>query len=441
MSLRPTNWIWFNGKLVPWEQATVHVMTYALHMGASVFEGIRCYDTPRGPALFRLQAHLRRFEDSARIYGMQMPHKREEMTEACRAVVRDNGLRSAYLRPLAWLGVGNLSTNPIGHPTEMMVAAIEWGAYHGAAGLEEGVDVCVSSWRRPAPDTIPTGAKAGGTYLSSQLIALEAHRNGYAEGIALDIAGNLSEGSAENLFLVRDGVIFTPPLTSSVLPGITRDSMMTLARSLGYEVREERLPREALYGADEIFLTGTAAEVTPVRSVDRIAIGDGRRGPVATELQRAFFGLFTGETEDRWGWLEPVCPGEFAAASHVPEANEGKDEMDETFVHTLFEIIDGRDWARLAEVFHPEATYERPGYEPFVGLDRLDHFYREERVIAGGRHHLDIVTASDTHATCCGRFVGVHRDGSPIDERFADFYTLEDGRIKHRTSFFFRAAV
>jgi branched-chain amino acid aminotransferase len=306
MSLRPTKWIWFGGKLVPWESATVHVMTYALHMGASIFEGIRCYDTPDGPALFRLEAHLRRLEDSARIYAMELPHGRAEMAEACRAVVRENGLRSAYLRPLAWLGVGGLGTNPLGHPTEMMVAAIEWGAYHGAAGLEEGVDVCVSSWRRPAPNTIPTMAKAGGTYLSSQLIALEAHRNGYHEGIALDVGGHLSEGSAENLFLVRDGVIFTPPLTSAILPGITRDSMITLARAAGYEVREQQLPREALYAADEIFMTGTAAEVTPVRSVDRVRIGQGRRGPVATELQRAFFGLFTGETEDRGGGLERV---------------------------------------------------------------------------------------------------------------------------------------
>lgn len=306
MSLKPTRYIWFKGELVPWEQATVHVMTYALHMGAAVFEGIRCYDTHAGPAFFRLQPHLRRLAGSARIYGMEVPFSQAQLTEACRAVIRENGLRSAYLRPLAWLGEGHMGTNPTGHPVEVMVAAIEWGAYLGKEGLENGVDVCVSSWRRPAPDTLPTLAKAAGTYLSSQLIALEAHRNGYAEGIALDVSGNLSEGSAENLFLVQNGVIFTPPLTAAVLPGITRDAVVTLARDLGYEVREQTLPREALLVADEVFMTGTAAEITPIRSVDRTPVGDGRRGPVTTALQKTFFGLFTGETEDRHGWLEPV---------------------------------------------------------------------------------------------------------------------------------------
>lgn len=324
MSLKPTRYIWFKGQLVPWEQATVHVMTYALHMGAAVFEGIRCYDTHRGPAFFRLQPHLRRLLGSARIYGMEVPFTVEALTEACRAVVRENELRSAYLRPLAWLGEGHMGTNPVGHPVEVMVAAIEWGAYLGSEALENGVDVCVSSWRRPAPGTLPTLAKAAGTYLSSQLIALEAHRNGYAEGIALDVAGNLSEGSAENLFLVQDGVIFTPPLTAAVLPGITRDAVVTLARGMGYEVREQTLPREALLVADEIFMTGTAAEVTPVRSVDRTPVGDGRRGPVTTALQQTFFGLFTGETEDRHGWLEPVgdSPGGAAEPAPAPTATE-----------------------------------------------------------------------------------------------------------------------
>jgi len=319
VSLKPTRYIWFKGELVPWEQATVHVMTYALHMGAAVFEGIRCYDTHVGPALFRMEPHLRRFEASARIYGMDLPFTRDELSRACRAVVRENGLRGAYLRPLAWLGEGHLGTNPAGHPVEVMVAAIEWATLLGADGLENGVDVCVSSWRRPAADTLPTLAKAAGTYLSSQLIAREAHRNGYAEGIALDVAGNLSEGSAENLFLVQGGVVFTPPLTSAVLPGITRDAVVTLARDLGYEVREQTLPREALYVADEVFMTGTAAEVTPVRSVDRTPVGDGRRGPVTSALQRAFFGLFTGETEDRYGWLERVDDAPHArTAAAVP---------------------------------------------------------------------------------------------------------------------------
>jgi branched-chain amino acid aminotransferase len=306
MSIRPTEWIWFKGKLVPWESATVHVMTYALHMGSSVFEGIRCYDTHRGPALFRLGAHMRRFAGSARVYGMELPVEVAVLEAACHEVISSNGLRNGYVRPLAWLGVGGLGTNPLGHPVETMVAAVDWNAFLGFDGRTDGVDVGVSSWRRPAPDTIPTMAKVGGTYLSSQLIALEAHRNGYAEGIALDVWGNLSEGSAENLFLVRDGILFTPPLTAAVLPGITRDTVVTLARELGYEVREQTLPREALYLADEVFMTGTAAEVTPVRSVDRTPVGDGRRGPVTAALQRAFFGLFDGTTEDHWGWLDVV---------------------------------------------------------------------------------------------------------------------------------------
>lgn len=306
MSLVPTRYIWFNGRMVPWEQATVHVMTYSLHMGTSVFEGIRCYDTHRGPAIFRLEPHIRRLYGSARIYGIEIPFTPAEMTEACRAIIRDNELKSAYIRPLVFLGLGSLGTNPAGKPVEALVAAVEWGAYLGAEGLENGVDVCISSWRRPAPSTIPTMAKVGGTYLSSQLIALEAHRNGYAEGIALDVHGNLSEGSAENLFIVQGGTIYTPPLTAAVLPGITRDAVITLARQAGYEVREQTLPREALYVADEVFMTGTAAEVTPIRSVDRTPIGDGRRGPVTAALQKTFFGLFTGETEDRWGWLERV---------------------------------------------------------------------------------------------------------------------------------------
>lgn len=306
MSLVPTDWIWFKGEMVPWDQANVHVMTYALHMGAAVFEGIRCYDTPQGPVLFRLQAHLRRMEDSARTYGMELPYDVETLTAACKRVVRINGLRSAYLRPLAWLGMGHLGTNPVGHPVEVMVAAVKWGAYLGAEGLERGVDVGVSSWRRPGPDTIPTMAKAAGTYLSSQLIALEAHRNGYAEGVALDVLGQLSEGSAENLFLIRDGILFTPPASAAVLPGITRDCVVTLARDFGYEVREQAIPREALYGADEIFLTGTAAEITPVRSVDRVPVRGGSRGPITAQLQRHFFGLFSGEVQDRWGWREPV---------------------------------------------------------------------------------------------------------------------------------------
>lgn len=313
----PTKYIWMNGELLPWERAAVHVMTYALHMGSSIFEGIRCYDTARGPALFRCGDHLRRLNDSARIYGMELPFGPDALLQACRDVVRENELESAYVRPLCWLGLGEMGTNPTDKPVETMVAAIRWGTYLGRDGLEHGVDVGVSSWRRLAPGTIPTMAKAGGAYLSSQLISREARRHGYAEGIALDASGYLSEGSAENIFVIRNGIVFTPPITAAILPGITRDSVITLANGMGIEVREQQLPREVLYVADEIFFTGTAAELTPVRSVDGVQVGKGGRGPITTRLQKAFFGLFSGETADRWGWLEPVdAAGDDDEAAH-----------------------------------------------------------------------------------------------------------------------------
>jgi branched-chain amino acid aminotransferase len=307
MPIRESKYIWFNGEMVPWEKATVHVMTHALHYGSSVFEGIRAYETPQGAAIFRLREHIRRLFDSCRIYRMDPPFTPDQVFEACRAVVRENGLKNAYIRPLVWRGYGEMGLNPLRSPVEVMVAAMEWGAYLGAEGLEHGVDVHVSSWQRVAPNTLPAMAKAGGNYLSSQLIVMEAARNGYAEGIALDVHGWLSEGSGENLFLIRDGIIYTPPVTAALLPGITRDAVITLAQQLGYEVREQNLPREMLYLADELFFTGTAAEVTPIRSVDKLPVGSGKRGPITTAVQKAFFGLFSGETEDRWGWLTPVA--------------------------------------------------------------------------------------------------------------------------------------
>jgi branched-chain amino acid aminotransferase len=307
MPIRESKYIWFNGEMVSWEKATVHVMTHALHYGSSVFEGIRAYETPQGAAIFRLREHIRRLFDSCRIYRMDPPFTPDQVFEACRAVVRENGLQNAYIRPLVWRGYGEMGLNPLRSPVEVMVAAMEWGAYLGAEGLEHGVDVHVSSWQRFAPNTLPAMAKAGGNYLSSQLIVMEAARNGYAEGIALDVHGWLSEGSGENLFLIRDGVIYTPPVTAALLPGITRDAVITLAQQLGYEVREQNLPREMLYLADELFFTGTAAEVTPIRSVDKLPVGSGKRGPITTAIQKAFFGLFSGETEDRWGWLTPAA--------------------------------------------------------------------------------------------------------------------------------------
>ncbi len=298
--------IWFNGALVPWASATVHVMTHALHYGSSVFEGMRCYETSRGPALFRAREHLRRLRESGRLYRMTLPLDDAGLLAACRSVVRENGFQNAYLRPLAWRGVGSLSLSATKHPVELMIAALPWGAYLGEGALEAGVDVGISSWTRPAPNTVPTGAKAGGNYVSSQLIAMEAERLGYAEGIALDTTGTVSEGSGENIFLVRDGTLITPPTASSILPGITRDTIITLAREAGIVVREERVPREAMYAADEVFFTGTAAEVTPVRTVDGLTIGKGVRGPVTTQLQRAFFAAVRGETEDAHGWLTLV---------------------------------------------------------------------------------------------------------------------------------------
>ena len=301
-----TKYIWFNGEMVEWDRAQVHVMTHALHYGSSVFEGIRAYDTPNGTAIFRLKEHIQRLFDSAKIYWMEMPFDKAAIEQACCDIVTKNGMKSAYLRPLAFIGNVGLGVLPKSDKVEVMIGALPWGAYLGDDALANGVDVMVSSWSRLAPNTIPTGAKAGGNYLSSQLIAREARRNGYVEGIALDINGYISEGSGENLFIIKNGVLYTSPATSGILPGITRDTIMTLARELGYTIREESLQREALYLADEIFMCGTAAEITPVSSVDRMQIGEGRRGPITEAIQKAFFGLFNGETEDKWGWLTPV---------------------------------------------------------------------------------------------------------------------------------------
>lgn len=303
--------IWHNGRLVPWEKATVHVLSHALHYASTVFEGERAYATPQGVAIFRLRDHTRRLFDSAKIYRIDIPYTPEQISTACKEVVVTNGLhRGAYLRPFAFRGYGEIGVAPkVMPPTETVIAAFEWGAYLGAEGLENGIDVCVSSWQRLAPNTIPTLGKAAGNYLSSTLISMEAKRLGFAEGIGLGVDGTVSEGAGENLFLIRDGVLYTPTLVNAILQGITRDTVMTLARAHGFEVREQAIPREFLYLADEIFLTGTAAEITPVRSVDNIQIGAGKRGPITEALQSAFFGLFSGKTPDKWGWLEPCEAG------------------------------------------------------------------------------------------------------------------------------------
>jgi branched-chain amino acid aminotransferase len=305
--MKNSKFIWSNGEIIPWENATVHVMAHALHYGSSVFEGIRCYKTPAGPVIFRLGAHIRRLFDSAKLYRFEVPFSEEELAEACKASISENSLSSAYIRPIIFRGAGSLGVVPnTDVPVDVIVAAIEWGAYLGEEGMTKGIDCCVSSWTRTTSASIPVLSKAGGHYLNAQLIGGEARRNGYDEGISVSAAGTISEGSAENIFLVRDGKVFTPPLSAAILGGITRDSAIALARDLGYEVVEEQLPRELMYVADEMFMTGTAAEITPVRSVDRIEIGSGSRGPITEAIQTAFFGLFDGTTEDKRNWLEPV---------------------------------------------------------------------------------------------------------------------------------------
>ena len=299
--------IWHNGKIKPWAEATTHVMAHALHYGSSVFEGIRSYETPKGQMIFRLDDHLKRMYHSAKVYSMEMPYTQQEMAAACREVIKVNKLPKAYIRPLAFRGVATQGAALSAvTPTEVAVAAWEMGAYLGAGVLEQGIDAGVSSWQRFAPNTIPAGAKAGGNYLSGQLIAREARRLGYGEGIALSSTGLLSEGAGENLFLVFDGVLHTTPASAAILHGITRHSIMTLARDAGMEVVERDMPREYLYFADEIFMCGTAAEITPLRSVDAKPVGTGKPGPVTLRMQELFFGLFKGTTPDKHGWLNPV---------------------------------------------------------------------------------------------------------------------------------------
>jgi len=306
MTIRASEWIWQDGRLVPWAEATVHVLTHALHYGSSWFEGIRVYDTNRGPCFFRLDEHVRRLLESARIHRCPVPWSKEELIAACHQVVAANGLARAYVRPLVFRGYGTLSVDPTETPTQVVVAAVEWGTYLGAEGLESGVDTCVSSWQRVAPNTIPPQAKAGGNYLSSTLIHMEARRLGFDEGIGLAPDGTVGEGAGENIFVVREGVLRTPPESGSILPGLTRDAVFHLAHDLGLEVREGPIAREALYSADEIFLTGTAVEIMPVRSVDRLEVGAGGRGPITQRIQGAFFGLFDGSTIDTRGWLQRV---------------------------------------------------------------------------------------------------------------------------------------
>jgi branched-chain amino acid aminotransferase len=302
--------VWMNGSLVDWADAKIHIASHVIHYGSGVFEGARCYSTPRGSACFRLDAHMRRLFDSAKIYRMDLPVSQAPLTEAVLETIRANEFKACYIRPIVYRGYHELGVNPFPCPVDIAILLWDWGAYLGQDALKNGVDVRISSWSRSAPNTFPALAKSSANYANSQLIKMEAIVEGYSEGIGLDTSGFLSEGSGQNLFIVRDGVLYTPPLTGSILPGITRDSVITLAQDLGFRVREEMLPRELLYIADEAFFVGTAVEITPIRSVDKIPVGNGKRGPITEALQDAFFSVINGDVSDRHGWLTFVYPGE-----------------------------------------------------------------------------------------------------------------------------------
>lgn len=308
MPFPSTGWIWKDGELVPWDDARIHVMSHVVHYGSSVFEGVRCYRTPAGPSLFRLHDHVRRLLASCRVYRMTPRHDANTLGSASIDVVRRNGLEEGYLRPVTLRGLGAPGIHGADSPLETYIACWPWGRYLGDDAVENGADACVSSWRRAAPDTFPLLAKAGGHYLAAQLMKAEARANGYTEAIALSVDGLVSEGTAENVFLVANGTLITPPIDGSMLPGITRDSVLTLARDFGVPVAERLVPREALYTADEVFLCGTAAEITPIRSVDRIPVGDGTVGPVTRLIQQRYLGIARGTLDDVHGWRTPVMP-------------------------------------------------------------------------------------------------------------------------------------
>ncbi len=313
MAMR-ADFIWMNGEIIPWDQAQVHVFTHALHYGSSVFEGLRAYELADGPAIFRGPEHFERMLFSCKVARIPCPLTVDEWMAVTADVLRANQHRSAYIRPLVFRGYNTLGVDGRGCPVDAILASVPWGAYLGADALENGVDVQVSSWRRMAPDTLNALAKIGGQYVNSQNVVMEAKDNGFNEGIALDINGYVSEGSGENIFLVKNGELITPPMGNSILGGITRDCAFVIAKDLGYNVREMTIPREMLYLADEIFFTGTAAEITPVRSVDRLPVGEGKRGPVTKAIQDAFFGIISGRIEDKWNWLTPVALTEPANA-------------------------------------------------------------------------------------------------------------------------------
>jgi len=303
MAFTGTGKIWMNGNLVEWADANIHIGSHVIHYGSGVFEGARCYNTPNGSACFRLDAHMRRLMDSAKIYRMVPAYSQEQLEQAVLDTIRVNAMKACYIRPIVYRGYSQLGVNPFPCPVDVAIMLWEWGAYLGPEALEKGVDVKISSWRRMAPDTFPALAKSSANYANAQLIKMEAIVDGYSEAIALDGTGNVSEGSGQNVFAVRNNVIYTPPMAGSILPGITRDSVIAVARDLGFEVREETLPREFLYIADEVFFAGTAVEITPVKSIDRIPIGKGTKGPITEAIRDAFFGIINGTRPDTHGWL------------------------------------------------------------------------------------------------------------------------------------------
>jgi branched-chain amino acid aminotransferase len=305
MPVKKVEKIWMNGKLVNWDDANIHVLSHVVHYGSSWFEGIRCYETKKGSAIFRLDKHIDRLYDSAKMYRAVIPYTKKEMEAAIKETIKANKMKSCYIRPIAYRGYGDVGVSPVGCPVDVSVIVWEWGKYLGADALDKGIDVRVASWSRPAPNTFPTMAKTGANYMNSQLIKLEALADGYVEGIALDTQGHISEGSGENIFVVRDGSIVTPPLIDALLPGITRSSVLTLAKDAGFSITEAHIPREMLYIADEVFFTGTAAEITPIKTIDRLTVGEGKPGPITRELQKRFMSVVQ-DGNDPHGWLNFV---------------------------------------------------------------------------------------------------------------------------------------
>jgi branched-chain amino acid aminotransferase len=306
MAVQKTEKIWHNGKFINWDDAQLHVLSHVVSYGSGIFEGIRCYETPSGPAIFRLREHMQRLQNSGKIYRMELPFSVEDFSNAACELVRLNNMGACYVKPIVLRGYGEVGVNPLGSPIECFIACWSWGAYLGPEALAKGVDVCVSTWTRIAPNTLPAMSKAAANYMNSQLIRMEAIVNGFSEGIALDFQGHVSEGSGMNIFLVHDNILYTPPLAASILPGITRDAIVKIAADLDITVKESVIPREMLYLADELFFVGTAVEVTPVRSVDKIVIGKGTAGPITRQIQEEFFALTSGKKADRHNWLTPV---------------------------------------------------------------------------------------------------------------------------------------